>query len=275
MSNLKVNAKSTILEFKRKHNLLVDGAVVKITVSNIQSLTNEQLNELKCGDVVCKEDSTGKHSYIVTFKKDNVGICLSYFDGSGYIETVSYDYTNGNWVYNSTDVFNGGEIPNVEDAQSGTIQDVLGLNSSGKLVKGSVSGGTQLYKHKISIRNTTTSSEQGIIIVSSKNTEINSMYRFYQAFFSGKISEGPNDFPAMSCGDLFYIYYESKYYVAVSKLELTPSINIALFENNNMGSYNVKLYDKSINVSDGSIVNTLVATFNSSVWAFTDTVTPL
>lgn len=41
------------------------------------------------------------------------------------------------------------EIPNVENAQSGTIDKVLGLNSSGKLVKGSISGGTKLYKHEI------------------------------------------------------------------------------------------------------------------------------
>ena len=43
------------------------------------------------------------------------------------------------------------EVPNVEEAQSGTISSVLGLNSSGKLVKGTISGGTQLYKHSLSI----------------------------------------------------------------------------------------------------------------------------
>ena len=70
MSNFKVNSKSTILEFKRKHNKLVDKT---------------------------------------------------------------------------------GNIPNVENAQSGTIASggVLGLNSQGKVVKGSISGGTQLYKHTI------------------------------------------------------------------------------------------------------------------------------
>lgn len=43
--------------------------------------------------------------------------------------------------------------PNVEEAQSGTIASggVLGLNSEGKVVKGSISGGTQLYKHFIQL----------------------------------------------------------------------------------------------------------------------------
>lgn len=120
-------------------------------VGNVTSLTSEEVGKLQCGDIVCKKDSTGLHAYLVSFKKDGTGICLTYCDGSGYIETVSYDYTDGQWVYNSTDVFNGSEIPNVEEAPSGTINKVLGLNSSGKLVKGEVSGGTQLYKHSFNI----------------------------------------------------------------------------------------------------------------------------
>lgn len=35
----------------------------------------------------------------------------------------------------------------IEGAESGTFEDVLGLDSNGKLVKGAVSGGTKLYKH--------------------------------------------------------------------------------------------------------------------------------
>lgn len=38
----------------------------------------------------------------------------------------------------------------VEDAESGTIVDALGLDGNGGLVKGAVSGGTKLYKHSIS-----------------------------------------------------------------------------------------------------------------------------
>ena len=80
------------------------------TETGITELSDAVLSKLKCGDIVCKEDSSGKHSYIVSFKKDGVGICLTYADGSGYIETVSYDFTEGHWVYNSTDIFNGSDI---------------------------------------------------------------------------------------------------------------------------------------------------------------------
>lgn len=38
----------------------------------------------------------------------------------------------------------------VESASAGTIDKVLGLNTSGKLVKGEVSAGTKLYQHYIS-----------------------------------------------------------------------------------------------------------------------------
>ena len=62
------------------------------------------------------------------------------------VETQSYDYIDGNWVYNSEDKT---PLINVENAQEGTISKVLGLNALGKLVKGDVSGGggTQIYLH--------------------------------------------------------------------------------------------------------------------------------
>lgn len=72
--------------------------------SNIQSLSDDLLNSLKVGDVVQKKTGNAKHCYIVTYKEEKHGICLSYFDGSGYLETISYDYTDGHWVYNSKDV---------------------------------------------------------------------------------------------------------------------------------------------------------------------------
>ena len=84
----------------------LDTLPVALNVSDVKELTTAQCNSLKCGDIVTKEDSTGKHAYIVTFKKDGTGMCLTYADGSGYIETVSYDLTGDEWVYNSTDVFN-------------------------------------------------------------------------------------------------------------------------------------------------------------------------
>lgn len=73
-----------------------------IEVTNIKQLSDEECNVLKVGDIVAKKTGEQYHCYIVTFKQDKVGLCLSYFDAS-CIETQSYDYTNGHWVYNSED----------------------------------------------------------------------------------------------------------------------------------------------------------------------------
>ena len=76
---------------------------VYLTVGNMTTLTDAQIDSLACGDTVIKEDSSGTHSYRVTYKKDETGICITYTDAS-LIETVSYDYTDGHWIYNSTDI---------------------------------------------------------------------------------------------------------------------------------------------------------------------------
>ena len=113
--------------------------------SNIQSLSDDLLNSLRVGDVVQKKTGNQKHCYIVTYKEEKHGICLSYFDGSGYMETVSYDYVEGHWVYNSKDVT---QVPSdahikdvIEGVVSGTVSNVLGLNSNGDLVKGNIFSG--------------------------------------------------------------------------------------------------------------------------------------
>lgn len=76
---------------------------VKIdNVTSIAALTDEEINSLEAGDIVVKKTGNQKHTYIVTYKEDKQGICLTYVDAT-YIETVSYDYTAGHWVYNSKD----------------------------------------------------------------------------------------------------------------------------------------------------------------------------
>lgn len=75
----------------------------KLEVKDVKALTDAQINKLKCGDVVVKDEEGSQHAYIVTFKKNNVGICLTYTDAS-VVETQSYDYTDGKWVYNSADI---------------------------------------------------------------------------------------------------------------------------------------------------------------------------
>ena len=91
--------------FNRGDFLQVKGDVLatKIDASNIEALTDSQLNNLKVGDVVEKKTGNMKHCYIVTYKEEGKGICLSYF-ACGYLETVSYDYVDGSWVFNSKDV---------------------------------------------------------------------------------------------------------------------------------------------------------------------------
>lgn len=79
------------------------GGKVNLEVDNITAMTTAQLNDLKAGDIVLKKTGNMKHTYVVTYKEENKGICLSYF-AAGYLETVSYDYVTNAWVYNSTDV---------------------------------------------------------------------------------------------------------------------------------------------------------------------------
>ena len=75
----------------------------KLEVTDIKTLTTAQINALNCGDVVIKNESGNKHGYVVSYKQEGVGICLTYADAEN-VETVSYDYVGENWVYNSTDI---------------------------------------------------------------------------------------------------------------------------------------------------------------------------
>lgn len=137
--NLKVNYNSSILEFKRKHNLLVDNAPIKYSVSDISDLSDEELNSLKCGDIVLKQTGNQKHTYIVTYKEENHGICLSYF-AAGYTETISYDCNEGRWTYNSKDVvpiskqFNVSSFDNLSNDLCNELQfNDLIKDSNGKI----------------------------------------------------------------------------------------------------------------------------------------------
>lgn len=75
-------------------------------VDNIKEIPQEILDQLRAGDVVVKRTIQSghvfKHTYVVSFQENEVGICLTYTDAAG-VETQSYDYTDGAWVYNSED----------------------------------------------------------------------------------------------------------------------------------------------------------------------------
>lgn len=89
----------------------------KAEVDNITSISDEILNKLQAGDVVVKKTGNQKHTYIVTYKEENQGICLTYLDAS-VVETQSYDYIDGAWVYNSQDKTNLANllIENIKDS---------------------------------------------------------------------------------------------------------------------------------------------------------------
>lgn len=74
-----------------------------VHVENIQEIGDEKLELLRAGDIVIKHTGNQEHAYRVTYKEEHQGICISYYDTS-CVETVSYDYVEGHWVYNSTDV---------------------------------------------------------------------------------------------------------------------------------------------------------------------------
>ena len=73
-------------------------------VSDITDIDGNILNELEVGDKIAKITGIQKHLYVVTYKGKGVGegICLTYC-AAGLIETVSYDFTESGWTYNSTD----------------------------------------------------------------------------------------------------------------------------------------------------------------------------
>ena len=89
-----------------KTGVIFDVNVKRIFVDDITKLTDDQINPLECGDSVVKitkqDGRTMKHTYTISYKEEKVGICMTY-TASGLVETVSYDFTDGHWIYNSTD----------------------------------------------------------------------------------------------------------------------------------------------------------------------------
>lgn len=77
-------------------------------VNNIKAIDEKILDKLECGDMVVKitHQSSRKmhHCYIVSYYEHKYGCCLTY-TAAGYIETQSYDYVDGHWVYNSQDLW--------------------------------------------------------------------------------------------------------------------------------------------------------------------------
>ena len=77
-------------------------------VDNIKDIDEKILDKIECGDIVVKitHQSSRKmhHCYVVSYYEYKHGCCLTY-TAAGYIETQSYDYIDGHWVYNSQDLW--------------------------------------------------------------------------------------------------------------------------------------------------------------------------
>ena len=96
----------------------------KVASSSITQLTNKEINELKAGDIVTKKTDNQYHTYIVSYKEDGQGICLTY-SAAGYQETVSYDLIDGVWTYNSTDVVLINQLEEIKD-KDGNLRFIEG-----------------------------------------------------------------------------------------------------------------------------------------------------
>ena len=95
---------SATLETTQKFGVIVD---------NVKTMSTETINALRCGDIVIKEDASGQHAYIVTYKGET-GICLTYTDAS-CVETQSYDLVSDEWQYNSQDLTLLNKLENITD----------------------------------------------------------------------------------------------------------------------------------------------------------------
>ena len=62
-----------------------------LKVNDIEALTNRQCNALNVGDQIIKIADKKKYLYVVTYKEDKQGLCISYADAEK-TETVIYNY---------------------------------------------------------------------------------------------------------------------------------------------------------------------------------------
>lgn len=102
----KLRNERDVLEVNKEELAEVSGAnksPKRYEAEDIEHLSDAFLSNLKAGDEVIKKTGEQKHSYVVSFKKDDEGMCLTYTDAS-VVETISYDLVDGHWVFNSKDV---------------------------------------------------------------------------------------------------------------------------------------------------------------------------
>lgn len=75
-------------------------------VTDITKLSGDQLDQMQPGNIVVKNDETGGHAYVCTYKGPG-GLCLTYADCEN-VETVAYTKMDATWSYDDTTVTNIG-----------------------------------------------------------------------------------------------------------------------------------------------------------------------
>lgn len=154
---------------------LEEGPAKLKDITNITALTDDEINTLEAGDIVLKKTSNQYHAYIVSYKEDNQGICLTYTDAS-CIETVSYDYTDSHWIYNSTDITSMSVLEGKQDKL--TAGDGIEIDENNVISATGGGGGSQLYLHIVDLKSPVSASGSSftervsIMIINNSNTPL-------------------------------------------------------------------------------------------------------
>lgn len=106
----------------------------KLEVNDIAALTGAQIEALRAGDVVIKNDASGKHAYKVSYK-GSTGICLTYADCEN-VETIAYEKVDGTWTYDSKDVTAIGTALHLSDF------DTIGTAAAASIVAAAIAAAT-------------------------------------------------------------------------------------------------------------------------------------
>lgn len=182
---LTYNVLNEYVERMKKNDL-----VIVSTTNDIKTLTTDDINKLRAGDIVLKEDESGKHAYVVSYKKDGTGICLTYTDAT-YIETISYDYNSvtKEWTYNSMDATEvqpkltaGNNIAitnNVISATDTTYTAGTGIDITNGVIS-ATSSGSQLYLHNIVLTKAYSISCITLSIINDNNSAIDTLDKLKQ-----------------------------------------------------------------------------------------------
>ena len=264
----------------------------KFEVTDIKKLTNYQINKLEVGDVVAKNTNGQDHNYIVSYKQNGVGMCLTYSDAT-YLETISYDYVEGNWVYNSQDSTVVASKSYVDSLMSGALKrtivealpetnidtntiymvldqsasqqgnvynEYLYINNAWELIGTTEMVTNHLYRHDIVIKNPKDSSHNAIFNL-TVYTNSETVFDLTSLINHLKDKNVSNDtlhvatgFELTTIGSDSYIWYAVGCFVENSKLYM------AVVKTNEPNPYEYN-YPISSNLSNFSFIDTVTTVF--------------